>query len=66
MIEYNYTVNSDNSITIEWLENRFYQKNHPKTRHAWTKEEAESWALKYIQYCKDNNNEFVLPEQVTE
>jgi hypothetical protein len=67
MVEYKYAFNDeDNSVKIEWLNKQWTQRNHPKTTHVWTKEEAESWALEYIQACKDNNDDLIMPSQMTE
>jgi hypothetical protein len=61
MIEYTYTVNDDNSVKIEWPNNEWIQKVHPTPGHVWTAEEAEAWALRYIQASKDNDNSIVNP-----
>lgn len=66
MIEYKYTISEDNSVKIEWIKGEWNQKNHPKTAHAWTREEAESWALQYIQACKNNDDIIVMPSQMPE
>lgn len=57
-MEYTYTLDEDNNVTIYWDSTRCIQNNNPETLMPFTKEEADAWALEAIEKLKNNNDKY--------
>lgn len=57
-MEYTYTLDEDNNVTIYWDSTRCIQNNNPETLMPFTKEEADAWVLEAIEKLKNNNDKY--------
>ena len=57
-MEYRYTLDEDNNVTIYWDSTKCTQKNNPETLMPFTKEEADAWVLEAIEKLKNNNDRY--------
>lgn len=57
-MEYTYTLDEDNNVTIYWDSTKCTQKNNPETLMPFTKEEADAWVLEAIEKLKNNNDRY--------
>ena len=57
-MEYRYTLDEDNNVTIYWDSTRCIQNNNPETLMPFTKEEADAWVLEAIEKLKNNNDKY--------
>ena len=57
-MEYRYTLDEDNNVTIYWDSTRCIQNNNPETLMPFTKEEADAWVLEAIEKLKNNNDRY--------
>ena len=68
-MEYRYTLDEDNNVTIYWDSTRCIQNNNPETLMPFTKEEADAWVLEAIEKLKNNNDKYsadLFVKQITQ
>ena len=68
-MEYTYTLDEDNNVTIYWDSTRCIQNNNPETLMPFTKEEADAWVLEAIEKLKNNNDKYsadLFVKQITQ
>lgn len=68
-MEYTYTLDEDNNVTIYWGSTKCTQNNNPETLMPFTKEEADLWAAEAIEKLKNNNDKYsadLFVKQITQ